>query len=190
MCCKQNLQLAYRLAPKSPMFAARLPKLVPRPPTCLPDRKSNAIHVASSALAMELVWVMCRLNNGRQFPVLMLFPVFMHVEELANRLQAIFLDGGWVFCGGYIRLSSMTSCLSRVGQGWSLVLWCGHLCMLSRSLNQSKACAMGVFQDCLSCLASFHMLHRMVLPPELFFTHSENRSRLMLDESKKRKTSP
>ena len=25
------------------------------------------------------------------------------------------------------------------------------------------------------------MLHRMVLPPELFLTHSENRSRLMLD---------
>ena len=25
------------------------------------------------------------------------------------------------------------------------------------------------------------MLHRMVLPPELFLTHCENRSRLMLD---------
>ena len=40
---------------------------------------------------------------------------------------------------------------------------------------------MAVFQDCMSCLESFHMLHRMVLPPELFLTHCENRSRLMLD---------
>ena len=64
----------------------------------------------------------------------------MHVEELANRLQATFLDGGWGgIRGGYIRLSSMTSCLSRVGQRASLVLWCGHLWSMLRSLNQSKA---------------------------------------------------
>ena len=173
-------------------------------PTFADSQTPEPTFADSQTPPMHLVWVMCKVNNGRPFPLLMLFPVFMHVEELANRLQATFLDGGWGgISGGCIRLSSMTSCLRRVGQCWSLVLWCGHLWRMLRSLNQCKAATsispnpvpagdgkkapMAVFQDCMSCLESFHMLHRMVLPPELFFTHSENRSRLMLDPMRARK---
>ena len=47
--------------------------------------------------------------------------------------------------------------------------------------GDGKKAPMAVFQDCMTCLEKFHKLQKVVLPPELFLTHRENRSSLMLD---------
>ena len=40
---------------------------------------------------------------------------------------------------------------------------------------------MAVFQDCMTCMETFQVLQKITLPPDLFLTHCENRSTLMLD---------
>ena len=47
--------------------------------------------------------------------------------------------------------------------------------------GDGKRAPMAVFQDCMTCLKKFHKLQKVVLPPDLFLTHRENRSSLMLD---------
>ena len=82
----------------------------------------------------------------------------------------------------------MSSCLSRVGQRASLVLWCGHLFKAATSINPNpvpagdgKKAPMEIFQDCITCLKKFHKLQKLTLTADLFLTHRENRSSLMLD---------
>ena len=59
-------------------------------PTFADSQTPEPTFADSQTPPMHLVWVMCKIRNGRPFPLLMMFPVFMHYEELANRLQASF----------------------------------------------------------------------------------------------------
>ena len=44
-----------------------------------------------------------------------------------------------------------------------------------------KKAPMEIFQDCMTCLKKFHKLQKLTLTADLFLTHRENRSSLMLD---------
>ena len=47
--------------------------------------------------------------------------------------------------------------------------------------GDGKKAPMEIFQDCMTCLKKFHKLQKLTLTADLFLTHRENRSSLMLD---------